>query len=116
MQPYLWISRDHITPISLSLPSLDLLLWQISILTDINATSPTLCWLNKSQHKNITLNTSNSNDRSSNPGMQNSALHIIYFRKFDKYRIDWFMTEHFNAHDKLDLWGGLGCFWCPNKI
>jgi hypothetical protein len=48
--------------------------------------------------------------------MQNSALHIIYFRKFDKYRIDWFMTEHFNAHDKLDLWGGLGCFWCPNKI
>ncbi len=53
MQPYLWVSRDHIVPISLS--RVQLTSQQISILIDINTMSPTLCWLHKSKN-NITLN------------------------------------------------------------
>ncbi len=62
-------------------------------------------WINS--NNNITLNTSNSNDHSSNSRMQNSALHTIYFRKFDKYRVDPLVIEHLNAQGKSDPRGGL---------
>ncbi len=47
--------------------------------------------------------------------MQNSAFHTIYFKKFDKYKVDWLMSEHLNAQGKSNPRGGLDCFWYPNK-
>ncbi len=112
MQPYLWISRDQITPISLSWASIG---FNWSPLTNLNSynhqyheSHTRVGWINP--NNNITLYTSNSNDHSSNSRMQNSALHTIYFRKFDKYRVDPLVIEHLNTQGKSDPRGGLDCF------